>query len=561
MKEKRKSFSVALAATALVLFLIFVSPTTSAQTEPEITSGVGDTSDEQVLSDGVPTEVGDIATESIQTALPKITETRITTNASGQQNPVIYGDKIVWEDDRNGNWDIYMYDLSTSTETQITTNESNQTDPAIDGNRIIWADDRNGSMGDIYMYDLSTKKETRITKNGWALNPDIYGNKVVYQRSNGYQDSGIFLYNLSTKSVTQIAEDSYQDDDWGGTEHSNNLPVIYGNSIVWLVHDCTCDMGSSDTIFLYNLSTKETNDFLVYAGYMEGLGCPHIYNDRIVYVRYIYSMSLECNIYMYNLSTHKEYQITTSGSASDPAIYGDRIVWQDRRNGNADIYMYDLSTSRETQITTDKSDQSYPNINGERIVWTDYRNGNADIYMGILTTSPIADFSASPTSGKAPLKVQFTDESIGKPTKWKWSFGDGTTSTQQSPTHKYSKVGRYTVKLTATNAEGSNTVTKTDYIKVVTKPVAAFSAKPTSGKAPLTVAFTDKSTGIPTKWKWSFGDGKTSTIQNPKHQYLQEGKYKVTLTVTNVAGSSTATKTNYIKVTTNTRPGIYSESE
>jgi YVTN family beta-propeller protein len=174
---------------------------------------------------------------------------------------------------------------------------------------------------------------------------------------------------------------------------------------------------------------------------------------------------------------------------------------------------------------------------------------------------PLANFSAKPTEGKAPLNVAFTDESKVAPTKWKWNFGDGKTSTLQNPTHKYSKVGSYTVKLTATNDRGSTTVTKKDYIKVVTKPIASFSAKPTSGKAPLTVAFTDKSTGVPTKWKWSFGDGKTSTVQNPKHQYLQEGKYKVTLTVSNVAGGNTVTKTNYITVTTNTRPGIYSESE
>ena len=92
-------------------------------------------------------------------------------------------------------------------------------------------------------------------------------------------------------------------------------------------------------------------------------------------------------------------------------------------------------------------------------------------------------------------------------------------------------------------------------------PVAKFSAKPTSGKAPLTVAFTDKSTGTPTSWKWSFGDGKTSTTHNPKHKYLQEGNYTVKLTATNDAGSNTTTKTKYIKVTTNTRPGIYSQSK
>jgi len=92
-------------------------------------------------------------------------------------------------------------------------------------------------------------------------------------------------------------------------------------------------------------------------------------------------------------------------------------------------------------------------------------------------------------------------------------------------------------------------------------PAAAFSAYPTSGKAPLTVAFTDKSSGNPTAYKWSFGDGTVSREKNPKYQYLQEGNYKVTLTVSNAAGSSTVTKTNYITVTTNTRPGIYAESK
>ena len=167
-----------------------------------------------------------------------------------------------------------------------------------------------------------------------------------------------------------------------------------------------------------------------------------------------------------------------------------------------------------------------------------------------VVAKPVAEFSAKPAEGKAPLTVAFNDTSTGSPIKWKWSFGDGTTSTQQNPTHKYSKVGRYTVTLTATNANGSNMVTKTNYIKVVTKPIASFSAKPTSGLSPLTVAFTDTSTGIPTKWKWSFGDGVSSTKQNPRHEYSKAGNYTVSLTVKNAVGSNSTTKSNYITVVT-----------
>ncbi len=163
---------------------------------------------------------------------------------------------------------------------------------------------------------------------------------------------------------------------------------------------------------------------------------------------------------------------------------------------------------------------------------------------------PIANFSAKPTSGKAPLNVSFTDYSTGAPTSWKWSFGDGTNSTQQNPTHKYSKAGNYTVVLTASNSAGSNKITKPSYIKVkpATKPVANFTSNVTSGYAPLNVAFTDKSTGSPTSWKWTFGDGINSTQQNPTHKYSKAGNYTVTLTANNSAGSNKITKPSYIKV-------------
>jgi len=82
--------------------------------------------------------------------------------------------------------------------------------------------------------------------------------------------------------------------------------------------------------------------------------------------------------------------------------------------------------------------------------------------------APIAAFSASSTSGNVPLKVQFTDKSLNNPTSWKWNFGDGTYSTARDPAHTYSKVGKYTVSLTVKNAAGSNAVTKSSYINVVT---------------------------------------------------------------------------------------------
>ena len=161
---------------------------------------------------------------------------------------------------------------------------------------------------------------------------------------------------------------------------------------------------------------------------------------------------------------------------------------------------------------------------------------------------PVADFSASPTSGKATLKVSFTDKSTEKPTSWKWNFGDGTYSTKQNPVHKYTKAGKYTVSLSVKNADGSDEEKKSSYITVSSPqpPVAKFSASPTTGKVPLKVSFTDKSTGKPTSWKWTFGDGTYSTKQNPVHKYTKAGKYTVTLKVTNADGTDTETRCGYI---------------
>jgi len=168
-----------------------------------------------------------------------------------------------------------------------------------------------------------------------------------------------------------------------------------------------------------------------------------------------------------------------------------------------------------------------------------------------IPQKPVAAFSGSSTSGTTPLNVLFTDKSTGSPNAWRWSFGDGQTSTQQNPTHTYSKVGKYTVILRASNTAGSNSVTKSSYISVVSPPkvpVAAFTASTTYGKASLKVTFTDKSTNTPTSWRWNFGDGATSITKNPVHTYSKAGSYTVTLTATNTAGSNTVTKYKYITV-------------
>jgi len=171
-------------------------------------------------------------------------------------------------------------------------------------------------------------------------------------------------------------------------------------------------------------------------------------------------------------------------------------------------------------------------------------------------SQPAANFSASPLNGCAPLAVSFTDLSTGGPTSWQWDLGNGTLSTQQNPTTTYFNSGFYTITLTATNASGSSTFTRTQYITVNDKPTTNFSASVTTGCFPLRVNFSDFSTGGSVgiaSWEWDFGDGGLSTAQNPFHIYSTAGNYTVTLKVTNAGGcSKTLSKPNYIQVS----PGV-----
>jgi len=158
-------------------------------------------------------------------------------------------------------------------------------------------------------------------------------------------------------------------------------------------------------------------------------------------------------------------------------------------------------------------------------------------------TPPTADFTGLPRTGPVPLAVKFTDASSGRPTSWSWDFGDGGTSTDGSPAHVYTKAGAYTVTLTVSNTYGSDSETKAGYVTAGAALAAEFTADRRVGTAPHTVRFTDLSAGNPASWSWNFGDGQTSTEQNPTHTYKLEGTYDVSLTVTNSYGSDTEKKT------------------
>ena len=172
-----------------------------------------------------------------------------------------------------------------------------------------------------------------------------------------------------------------------------------------------------------------------------------------------------------------------------------------------------------------KISNEYGQITGKKVNY---------IRVGIEST---AGFSADPRIGIPPLSVIFIDLSSESLTSWEWDFGDGSNSTLQNLVHEYTLPGIYDVSLMVVSPVGNCYILHEDYINVGYPPEADIESSAVSGNAPLTVCFTDLSQNSPDVWLWSFGDGQSSTFQNPEHTFTAAGEYEVILTAENVFGS------------------------
>ncbi|MGB8658559.1 MAG: PKD domain-containing protein [Candidatus Zixiibacteriota bacterium] len=173
-----------------------------------------------------------------------------------------------------------------------------------------------------------------------------------------------------------------------------------------------------------------------------------------------------------------------------------------------------------------------------------------------------ADFFGLPKSGRSPLTVMFEPVLEGIANQYFWDFGDDSTSTTRNPIHIFTSQGKYNVKLKVKleldDCDQVDSVMKTDYV-IVNDLEARFIAHPTAGAAPLLVQFTDSSRGNPSNWFWDFGDGHTSTAQDPQHQYDSAGIYDVFLRVSNFISVDSLLKLDHILVTDTLFPDLSAE--
>jgi uncharacterized delta-60 repeat protein len=228
------------------------------------------------------------------------------------------------------------------------------------------------------------------------------------------------------------------------------------------------------------------------------------------------------------------------------------VTFTDQSVGTVTIWDWDFDHDGSTDSTEQNPLYTYNTPGTYTVTLT--VNGGPEVrqrtdYVYVTEAAPQAEFDANPTSGEVPLSVQFIDLSLGTVTDWYWEFGDGGTSTEQNPSHEYQAGGDYTVMLTVTGPGGSHAKGRVDYIHGGDLPPEPdFVGDPTTGDAPLTVTFTDLSTGVITDWYWEFDDGETSTEQHPVHEFQDPGFYTVKLTVTGPGGGEFRGKIAYVLV-------------
>lgn len=281
----------------------------------------------------------------------------------------ISGNLIVYEDNRMGNSDVWLYDITTGQELQITDELAPQFNPQISGNRIIWDDGRLGNPDwNVYLFDIDLLNDGNpITEPERRISPvdgfpqavgGIDGDRIVFTDwRHGGSNTEIYLFNLSTGTEQRITTNNAQ----------QRNPQISGGKIVWI--DQRNDVNWD--IYMYDASTGlET---AIASGVATQL-FPDISGDKVTWKE-------GSSIIVLDLTTGARNTIKSCVAATcRPRISGNRVVYSDEIDGDLEVFMYDLETSQEIRITNNGLEQSSPAVSGTKIAWRDSRGGNYDLY-------------------------------------------------------------------------------------------------------------------------------------------------------------------------------------
>jgi PKD repeat protein len=229
--------------------------------------------------------------------------------------------------------------------------------------------------------------------------------------------------------------------------------------------------------------------------------------------------------------------------SSTEALVGEAIIFTDTSSGTIDTWQWDFGDG--SMSAEQNPMHAYLSAGIYNACLTVAASCGSDtscvsITVEALCVTPVASFTADLPVTVVGEMIHFTDTSTGTIDSWLWDFGDGTTSSQQNPAHIYDSPGLYNVCLTASGPCGTDTICAPMLIEVPCfTPQAYFTPSLKRAFVGETISFTNVSKGTIDTWNWDFGDGTTSTDQNPSHAYLLPGTYEVCLSAVGPCGANT----------------------
>lgn len=296
-------------------------------------------------------------------------EVRLTNSLAHRSGVRIFGDNVVWAENRNGNLDIYLYNLTTGTETRLTAGTGDESQPSLYANRILYVDRRPNQNNDghdvvrVYLRDPLTGNEQPLSANSeFQSEPLIYGDSVAYIETSDKSIRVIFLYNFLTNTKEFIASG----------KNFGNLGFA-GDYLVW-----TDMSGGSGKVNVYNLKTKTAHTL---AGHFGDQVNPAVSPEgKVVFGARSRTGGInDWRVYIHDLVSNTEDVIDQEigSKPEDLSISGNLVSWS--RNG--EIYLYDINTGTESKLTNLSGEQKEPHLNDRTLVWIDGRNGTDDIYI------------------------------------------------------------------------------------------------------------------------------------------------------------------------------------